>query len=435
MRKKVELLAPARLAEALAKRAGLLRQSQIELLAPAGSLEKMKYAIHYGADAVYAGVPDFSMRYRINKFDEKSLKEGIEYAHKRGKKFYVTLNIYAHNHHLPKIEKHLKFLKKLNVDGVVVSDPGILNLVKKYLPKVDIHLSTQANATNWQAAKFWQEQGIKRIVLAREVTLSEIKEIKKRVPEIELEYFVHGAMCMSYSGRCILSKWMAGRSANLGDCAQPCRWSYKVKSEKLSSKSLSIEDIRGEYEIDLEEDANGTYFFNSKDLNLLNYLDELQKAGVDSFKIEGRNKSVYYLATVVRAYRKVIDSLGSEASKLAGQKDLNDLVHRGYTIGFLLGAEPEHNFVNSHENSSYEFVGEILESDNEILKVKIHNALAKKDKIEIIGKDKNVPVKIIKILNEDKKEVASAHGGHKKLYYLEIDKKSIKPLSLIRKKI
>lgn len=443
---------------------------KIELLAPAGSLEKLKYAIYYGADAVYAGVPDFSLRVRINNFNKDTLKEAVKYAHKYKKKIYITLNIYAHNRHLAEVEKHLQFLKSLNVDGVVVSDPGVLNLVKKYLPKTDIHLSTQANTTNWQAAKFWFDLGVKRIVLAREVTLEEIKEIKKRVPKLELEYFVHGAMCMSYSGRCILSKWMAGRSANLGDCAQPCRWLYSQKSQitnfknQINSKSklqkpknkiysMTVEDARGEYEIDLEEDRNGTYFFNSKDLNLLNYLDELQKAGVDSFKIEGRNKSVYYLATVVRAYRKVIDILENKISTTSsyrkklltsavkkGQQDLNDLMHRGYTTGFLFQDGPEHNFQNSHEASLYEFVGEILGSEKRnakgknIIKIKVHNAIYKTDKIEIITPEKNIPVKIIKILNADKEEVASAHGGHGGGYYLEVDKKDIEPMSLIRKK-
>lgn len=441
-------------------------------MAPAGSPEKLKYALHYGADAVYCGVPDFSLRARINNFTPDTLKAAVEYVHQRKKKIYVTLNIYAHNHHLEEIEKHLKFLKKLDIDGVIASDPGIINLIKKHLPQVEIHLSTQANATNWQAAKFWFELGVKRIVLAREVTLEEIKEIKKRVPKLELEYFVHGAMCMSYSGRCILSKWMTGRSANLGDCAQPCRWSYAPKSQvpipstrdkfqinnKLQNSknkiySMTVEDARGEYAIDLEEDRNGTYFFNSKDLNLLAHLDELRKAGVDSFKIEGRNKSVYYLSTVVRAYRKALDSLGHEMSKYKkavreGQRELDDLVHRGYTTGFLLGTEPEHNFQNSHEKSQYEFVGEILDNEKisaknakrngkskNIIKIKAHNAIYKTDKIEIIAPEKNIPAKISAIFDEEMKVMESAHGGHEKCYYLEIDRKNIGPMSLIRRKM
>jgi putative protease len=399
----------------------------MELLAPAGSLSKMKYALHYGADAIYAGVPDFSLRARINDFNFESLKKGVEYAHKLGKKFYVTLNIYAHNIHLEKLEGHLKKLKNIKIDGIILSDPGILLLVKKYLPKVEIHLSTQANATNWQAVKFWATQGVSRVVLAREVTLSEIKEIKKNVPEMELEYFVHGAMCMSYSGRCMLSKWMSNKSANLGDCSQPCRWAYNIKAETLDKKNkdneikeMTVLDNRGEFEIDLEEDRQGTYFFNSKDLNLLSYLNDLIEAGVDSFKIEGRNKSPYYLGTVVRAYRNVLDGVLGKDKKLKNiikeeQNNLSELVHRGYTTGFLLGTEPEHNFDNSHKQSEFEFVGEIIKHgaynikhESEIVKdnlfeVKVHNAIYREDELEIVGKSGNYPVKIVKMLDDEKR--------------------------------
>ena len=454
----------------------------------------MKYAFAYGADAVYAGVPDFSMRRRINSFGEKSLAEGIKYAHKLGKKFYVTLNIYAHNVHIEKLEKHLKFLKKSAPDAVIVSDPGILALVKKNIPEMEIHLSTQANATNWQAVKFWNDLGIKRIVLAREVTLNEIKEIRKRVPEAELEYFVHGAMCMSYSGRCLLSKWMKNRSANLGDCIQPCRWLYKIKSKKekvypvKSAKGgpalqefngvksdillMNVKDEKEEFEINLEEDAHGTYFFNSKDLNLLSYLQELKNAGVDSFKIEGRNKSVYYLAIVLRAYRKVLDAIetpvksakgGSAAQKFNGvhpvksansgaeqfnrvkkiikeqQKELENLFHRGYTTGFLLETEPEHNFSNSHQKATHQFVGEIMEQKGKILKIKPHNAIYLKDKLEIIAPGKNIPLKINNFFDKNMQKVKSVHGGETGFSYLEIkgSEKAHKAgeFLLIRKKI
>ena len=226
---------------------------------------------------MYAGVPDFSLRARINDFDWKSLKEGVDYAHRLGRKFYVTLNIYAHNIHLEKLEKDLESLKKVNPDAVLISDPGILELVKERLPEMEIHLSTQANATNWRAVKFWAGQGIKRVVLAREVTLKEIKEIKNNIPKVELEYFVHGAMCMSYSGRCLLSKWMRGRSANLGDCVQPCRWAYREKhNRKHETRKMEVVDHQEEFEMEVEEDDQGTYFFNSKDLNLLEYLKGLR---------------------------------------------------------------------------------------------------------------------------------------------------------------
>lgn len=426
-------------------------------------MEKMKYAFAYGADAVYAGVPDFSLRARINDFDWKSLKEGVEYAHKLGKKFYVTLNIYAHNIHLEKLEKDLDELKKVAPDAVLISDPGILELVKEKLPEIEIHLSTQANATNWRAVKFWADQGIRRVVLAREVTLEEIREIKKENSNVELEYFVHGAMCMSYSGRCMLSKWMRGRSANLGDCVQPCRWLYSQNSQDTKNKkqtnskfkTMNVIDRQKEFEMEIEEDEKGTYFFNSKDLNLLSHLKELADAGVESFKIEGRNKSVYYLAVVVRAYRNILDAIDNGDYKKILKKEtenLNSLFHRGYTAGFLLGNEPEHNFENSHNDPKWEFVGEVIgikhrahnieqvdnrceSANSQIVEIKPHNAIYLGDEIEIIDQNGNHSVKLEKIFNEDMEEVSSAHGGQGKNYFLQINKKDIAPTSLIRKKI
>lgn len=414
---------------------------KLELLAPAGSLEKLKYAIEYGADAVYAGIPDISMRARVNNFSEKNLEEASQYAHKHGKKIFVTVNIYAHNYHLLAIEKHLKFLKKINIDGVIISDPGIIDLAKKYLPDIDIHLSTQANTTNWRAAKFWHEAGVKRIILAREVTLEDIKEIHKKVPKLELEYFVHGAMCMSYSGRCILSKWMSNQSANEGSCTQPCRWAYKkVKSEKLKVKSMEVEEVQSGEIVELEEDSHGTYFFNSNDLNLISHLAELKKAGVIAFKIEGRTKSAYYVANTTRAYRKMINAIetgknSAEIKKVQrwAEKELNKLANRGYTKGFLLGMEPEHGFSGQQTNEEFQFVGEVFKNNGDELVVKIHNALSKEDKIEIITPEKNIPAKILAIYDKDKKEVKSAHGGHDNLYYVKINKNDIQSLSLIRK--
>jgi len=428
-------------------------KNQIELLAPAGSLEKLKYAIVYGADAVYAGTPDISMRARVNNFSEKDLAMAAEYAHARGKKIFVTVNIYAHNYHLPTVEKHLQFLKKIKIDGVIISDPGIIELAKKYLPGVDIHLSTQANTTNWRAAKFWQEAGVKRIILAREVILEDIQEIHKRVPKLELEYFVHGAMCMSYSGRCILSKWMSNQSANEGGCTQPCRWCYQRKLQDTRNnnqansklqirnyKTLSVKEVQSGVEMELEEDSHGTYFFNSQDLNLIKHLAELRKAGVMAFKIEGRTKSAYYVANTVRAYRKVIDAIEAKKSSAEIKKvqkwaeiELDKLANRGYTEGFLLGNEPGHNFSGNVSNDEFQFVGEVLDNNSGELKVKIHNALRKEDKIEIVTPEKNISAKILAIYDEGKKKVVSAHGGHEKLYYVKINKKDIEPLSLLRK--
>lgn len=411
---------------------------KIELLAPAGNLEKLKYAFHYGANAVYAGVPDVSLRVRINNFNKKTIREGVEYAHKNGKKVYLTVNIYAHNQHLKKVEEHLKFLETLKVDAVIISDPGIIELSKKILPKTDIFLSTQANATNWRAVKFWHAQGVKRIILAREVTLKEIKEIKKNVPGIELEYFIHGAMCMAYSGRCILSAWMSGRSANRGDCSQPCRWRY-TKNKPIFETSISDDQER--FEVDLEEDQNGTYFFNSRDLNLIEHAQDLIEAGVTSLKIEGRTKSVYYVALVCRSYRKVIEAIENGKTKAEikkkiqeAKKELNNLVNRGYTKGFLLGKEPKHNFSGKNTWDKFKFVGEILEYKDGLNIVKVHNEIYLGDRLEAIGKEKNQFLVIKHIFNDKMQEVKEAHGGHAKNYFFQFNHK-LETRDLLRKKL
>ncbi|MFZ2188587.1 MAG: U32 family peptidase C-terminal domain-containing protein [Candidatus Moraniibacteriota bacterium] len=434
---KIELLAPA----------GLSRQSKkVELLAPAGDLEKLKYALAFGADAVYCGVPDFSLRVRINRFSDKDLAQAVEYVHARKKKIYVTLNIYAHNQHLEKIKKHILYLKKLKVDAIIASDPGIILLIQKHWPECEIHLSTQANATNFSAVEFWKKQGVKRIILAREVSLSEIKEIKKQTKNIELEYFVHGAMCMSYSGRCILSKWMTDRSANLGDCSQPCRWAYQsVSSDQKTVASeglkLRVVDDQKRYGMDVEEDAHGTYFFNSYDMNLLSHLSQLREAGVESFKIEGRAKSAYYLAIVTRAYRVVLDGLESNPPEkeikaiVKKQKaELDNLVHRGYSTGFLLGREPEHNFENKNNPAKFQFVGEVRGVEENLNILRVHNHVTTSDNLEAITPKENIKLKIKRILDYNKNEVNVADGGHNKEYYFEFDKK-LESGSLVRKVI
>ncbi len=406
---------------------------KIELLAPAGDLEKLKIAIAYGADAVYCGVPDFSLRVRINRFSKKDLKEAVDYVHRHRKKIYVTLNIYAHNKHLVKIEQHIQYLKKLKVDAIIASDPGIILLIQENWPECEIHLSTQANATNFAAVDFWRTQGVKRIILAREVTLPEIKEIKKQVKNIELEYFVHGAMCMSYSGRCILSKWMTDRSANLGDCSQPCRWAYR------EIKKMSIADEQKRFIMNIEEDRHGTHFFNSYDMNLIEHLFKLQEAGVASFKIEGRAKSAYYLAIVTRAYRAVLDAIENKISKkevkmvIKKQKiELDNLTHRGYSTGFLLGREPEHNFENKNNPAKFQFVGEVKGTSGKLNILRVHNHISIEDELEAVTPRENIKLKIEKILDNNKNEVAVADGGHNKHYYFEFDKK-LEIGSLMRK--
>ncbi|MCK5767344.1 MAG: U32 family peptidase, partial [Candidatus Atribacteria bacterium] len=264
-----------------------------ELLAPAGNLEKLKIAIIYGADAVYLGGENFGLRAGAKNFTLKALAEGINFAHERGKRIYLTLNIIAHNEDLVGLPEYVRQLKKLHLDGLIISDPGILSIVKEILPEMEIHLSTQANTTNYASVNFWYQQGVKRIILARELSLEEIKEIAQKVPDdMKIETFVHGAMCISYSGRCLLSNYMTGRDANRGDCAHSCRWKYSLMEEKRP----------GEY-FPVYEDEKGAYFFNSKDLCMIEHVPVLIKAGISALKIEGRMKSAYYVANVVKAYR------------------------------------------------------------------------------------------------------------------------------------
>jgi putative protease len=267
-----------------------------ELLAPAGDLEKLKIAILYGADAVYLGGRHFGLRAGAGNFAPDELTAGVDFAHTNGAKVYVTVNIFAHNRDLELLPGYLASLVDAGVDGVIVSDPGVLDLVRTGFPQLPVHLSTQANTTNWAAARFWSRQGVSRIILARELSLAEIKEISSKV-EADLEIFVHGAMCMAYSGRCLLSNYLTGRDANRGDCAQSCRWQYTLMEEKRPGECFPV-----------EEDERGTYILSSRDLCLIEHIPELMEAGIKSFKIEGRMKSANYVASVVKAYRAALDA-------------------------------------------------------------------------------------------------------------------------------
>lgn len=389
---------------------------KLELLAPAGNAQKMKTAFAYGADAVYLGIPDFSLRVRINDFDLAGIKEAVKYAHINKKKVYITVNIFAHNQHLKKLPVYLRALRTMKVDALIVSDPGIIQMIKKTWPKAEIHLSTQANCTNLEAVKFWAKQGLKRIILGREVTLKEIKEIHRAVPKMELEYFVHGAMCMAYSGRCFLSKLILDRSGNLGDCAQPCRWEYDV----------TLKTGNHDEELELVEEKHGTYLLNSKDLCLIKHIKELADAGITSFKIEGRAKSVYYQATVCGVYRRALNGLNKKVSGAKFKEELNylyheletKLVHRGYTSGFLLGKKADQNIENSHNKSDWEFCGQVLKTEGGVkgkIKVyfQVHNTIKLADTVEIIRP--NYDIISIKLANlwdaKDKLALAEAHGG------------------------
>jgi U32 family peptidase len=409
-----------------------------ELLAPAGNILKMKTAFAFGADAVYLGIPDFSLRVRINDFKISDIRKAVKYARKINKKIYITVNIFAHNSHIKKLPKYIKILRELKPDGLFISDPGIMAIIKKAWPKANIILSTQANCTNIESARFWQKQGIKRIILGRELSLKEIKEIKKTLPGLSLEVFVHGALCMAYSGRCFISKLINGRDANLGDCSQPCRWEYGVESRKLKVESIEIKPKGHDRIFKLIEEEHGSYILNSNDLCLIKKLPELINAGIDAFKIEGRAKSVYYLANVVGAYRRAIDVVAHNAQRKtcnAKRVTYNDsviknelaflyseleekLFHREYTEGFMFDqGKMAQNLDNSHNSPKWEFCGVVTgakkNKNNKKIRIKVHNTMKIGDKIEIIRPGYDIlKISLKKMFNaETEKEIKEAHGG------------------------
>lgn len=359
--------------------------NKIELLAPGGDLEKLKIAIAYGADAVYFGGQDFSLRAGAGGLSFDEMKEGISFAHERGRKCYLTLNIFPHNEDIEPLKEYLTRLKGIQLDGILISDPGVFSLVKEYLPEIDLHLSTQANMTNLEAAKFWRSMGVKRIVLARELSLEEIKTIRNELPEdTELEAFVHGAMCISYSGRCLLSSIMTGRDSNRGMCAHPCRYKYTLMEEKRP----------GEY-YPIEEDGRGTYIMNSKDLCMIEHIPDLDKAGIASIKIEGRMKSIFYVATVIGAYRRALDSYYKNPKdwKLDPEilEELSKASHREFTTGFYYGktTNQDQNYETSAYVKDYTFTGLVKDYDESsgYAVVEQRNKMEIGDMIEFFGPD------------------------------------------------
>lgn len=356
---------------------------KIELLAPAGDLEKLKIAIDYGADAVYCGGERFGLRAGSRNFTTEQLAEGLAYAHGKGRKLYLTLNIFAHNEDLPGFYAYMDEIKDLPIDAFIISDPGILQWMRENRPDAELHLSTQANTTNKLSAISWHKQGVKRIVLARELSLKEIAEIRRETPaSLELEAFVHGAMCISYSGRCLLSNYMAGRDANRGECAHPCRWNYSVVEEQRP----------GEY-YPVAEDDRGTYIFNSKDLCMIQHLPSLINAGLDSLKIEGRIKSIFYVAAVTGAYRKAIDAYMREGENWVFRNswlaEIGRASHRLYTTGFYFGKpnETDQNYESSQYIREYEFTGLVKDYDEktQLATVEQRNKMSLGDKIELSG--------------------------------------------------
>ena len=358
---------------------------KIELLAPAGDLEKLKTAIDYGADAVYLGGEAFGLRKASKNFSIEKIKEGVAYAHARGRKVHVTLNIIPHDKDFDGLDEYLHALEEAEVDAVIVADPGIFMRVKK-ASKLPIHMSTQGSLTNSETVRFWRDLGAERVVLARELTLDEIRAIEKDVDGVEIETFVHGAMCMSYSGRCLMSNYMTGRDANQGDCAQPCRYKYHLVEENRP----------GEY-FPIESTEEGSFILNSKDLCMIEHIDELIEAGIRSLKIEGRVKSAYYLATVIRAYRMAIDAYYADPKNYRYDprwlEEIKKVSHRDFTTGFYYGEAkgPEGISDSVTYIKDYDFVGVVLDYDPETKRATIEqrNRIFVGDEVEVFGPGKD----------------------------------------------
>ena len=392
---------------------------KIELLAPAGDINKLKTAVEYGADAVYLGGESFGLRKASKNFSMEDIKWATDYLHERGKKIHVTLNIIPHNHDMEGVEDYIKELYEIGVDALIVADPGMFMKVKEVAPDFPIHISTQGSVTNVETVKFWQKLGAERVVMARELSLKEVADIIKEVGDsIEVETFAHGAMCMSYSGRCLLSNYMTGRDANMGDCAQPCRYNYHLVEEKRP----------GEY-FPIEEHDEGTFIMNSKDLCMIEHIDEMIEAGIASLKIEGRVKSEYYLATVIRSYRMAIDAYYRDPENYKYDpsllEEIKKVSHRDFTTGFFFGQANENSQVYK-DNSyirGYDFVGIVLDydEDTKIATIEQRNRVFVGEEIEIFGPGvKHFDYKIEKMLDDKDREIDVANKA-KQIFKIKID--------------
>ena len=360
-----------------------MKNNKVELLAPAGDMERLEAAIKFGADAVFLAGDSFGLRANAKNFDKDELKKAVNFAHDNNVRVHVTMNILPHDEDMKGLVEYLEFLDSISVDALIISDPGIFALAKEHTD-VDLHISTQASVTNSATVKFWHDMGAKRVILARELSLEEIKEVKKNAPEdMEIECFIHGAMCISYSGRCLLSNYMTGRDANRGDCAQSCRWKYSIQEETRPGEYYPIE----------EDGKGGTFIMNSKDLCLLDEIDKLIEAGVDSFKIEGRMKTAFYVATVIRSYRQAIDAYyEGKFNKDVAKKYYDEITkasHRHFTKGFFY-KKPDSNdqiYENSSYIRNYDFIGVVVDYDKEskIATIEQRNRFYLNDSIEIFS--------------------------------------------------
>lgn len=380
---------------------------ELELLIPAGSLDVLKTAVIYGADAVYIGGEAFGLRAKAKNFTKEDMKEGIAFAHERGVKVYVTANILAHNEDLPGVEEYFEEMKEVRPDALIISDPGVFAIARRILPDMELHVSTQANNTNYGTFLFWHSQGAKRVVTARELSLKEIKEIRDRIPEdMEIESFIHGAMCISYSGRCLLSNYFVGRDANQGACTHPCRWKYSV-----------VEETRpGEY-MPVYENERGTYIFNSKDLCMIEHIPEMIEAGIDSFKIEGRMKTALYVATVARTYRRAIDDYLESPEKYRAnmewyKAEIGKCTYREFTTGFYFH-KPDSTTQIYDSNTyvkNYTYIGTVeTVFEDGSFQMEQKNKFTVGETIEIMKPDgRNLAVTVEEIRNEEGEQMESA---------------------------
>lgn len=375
----------------------------VELLAPAGTMLKLKTAFRFGADAVYFAGKKFGLRAFAGNFEDSEIEEAVKYAHSIGKKVYITVNILAHEADFDGLTEYIKYLEACKVDAVIVADVGIIRLIREVAPNLEIHVSTQANVTNSYSAKFFADMGVKRIVLARELSLEEIRKIRQNIPDnVDLEAFVHGAMCISYSGRCLLSNYFTGRDSNRGACVQACRWEYTITEKSRRGEQFPI-----------EEDARGTYILNSKDLCMLKHLSELEAAGVTSFKIEGRMKSEYYVACVVNAYRRALDGEDIDIS------EVEKTSHRKFTTGFYFGERNKECYESSSPVQTHEFIAIVTEDAKDgYVQLEQRNRFKLGDELEVLAPDENFNKTLVvtEIKNENGELVEDAKKVQEKLY-------------------
>lgn len=393
----------------------MLANGKPELLVPASSLEVLKVAVSYGADAIYIGGEMYGLRAKAKNFSKEDMEEGIRYAHQHGKRVFVTANITAHNKDLDGVRQYFYELREMKPDALIISDPGVFAIAKQVCPGIEIHISTQANNVNYMTYLFWQQQGAKRVVSARELSLEEIKEIRKNIPDsLEIETFVHGAMCISYSGRCLLSNYFTGRDANLGACTHPCRWKYYIMEENRPGEYLPV-----------EENERGTYIFNSKDLCMIEHIPDLVEAGVDSFKIEGRMKTALYAATVARTYRKAIDDyFCSEETWRANLpwylEQIRGCTYRQFTTGFFFGKPDETSQIYGESTyaKDYTYLGLVGRRNEEgLYQIEQRNKFSVGEIIEVMKPDgSNIQVAVKKIRDENGNEMESAPHPKQVLY-------------------